>query len=235
MQQTVGMAGHQLGEIELVTLPALICRRQRDGFLPQITTGTSIHVPFVQLAALQVLANVVIEYAERLYLDAVNTRGFERHAENLAIGQNGALADKANAGAGHHQGQGLFQFLAEPGLLGRTDSRLDHQFHRLVAVVFRVDPQPAAIHFGARLEVTIQGDQPHQILGSLQRLGEIHFHMGLRIIHCPHIGDGESGDGRHPIMALAAVVQSQGLAVPAERQAAFAIAPNHLTDGEIMA
>ena len=68
MDQTIGMFGHQLGQVQMIALPTVAVGGKLKGFLPQIAASAGIHVTLIQLTALQIIANIVVKHPEGLHL-----------------------------------------------------------------------------------------------------------------------------------------------------------------------
>lgn len=106
--QAVGVARHQLAQVQPVALPVTVAvRRQAQRLLPQVAAVAGVRVIGVEVVVLQIAGDVIGEHFERLHLHRAGTHRLERHAESLAGGQNHAVTDEANAGFGHPQHQVL--------------------------------------------------------------------------------------------------------------------------------
>ena len=209
------MFGHELGEIQLITLPAIAIARQGQRFLPQVATAARVHVGFIQLAALQIAANVVIEYPERLDFHRAHAHRFKRHAKLFSIGQDGAITHKTHTGLIGHQGDGFFQLVRQATLTGGAQAAVNHQLHIVFQLILRINAQGAAIHFHSR-RLAIQRDQPFQVLGGLQGFGKVHLDVGFGVTDRPHIGYREVFQCRHRVMTVALVVHAKGRRIPAQ-------------------
>ena len=215
VHQAVGVFGHELGEIQLITLPAIAIARQGQRFLPQVATAARVHVGFIQLAALQIAANVVIEYPERLDFHRAHAHRFKRHAKLFSIGQDGAITHKTHTGLIGHQGDGFFQLVRQATLTGGAQAAVNHQLHIVFQLILRINAQGAAIHFHSR-RLAIQRDQPFQVLGGLQGFGKVHLDVGFGVTDRPHIGYREVFQCRHRVMTVALVVHAKGRRIPAQ-------------------
>ena len=119
-------------------------------------------------------------------------------------------------------------------MTGGAQAGVDHQRHILFLVILGVDPQATAVHLQA-WRLAIQGDQAVEVLGALQGLGKIHFHMGFRVVHCPHIGDFEGRYRRDVVMALTLIFHAQRAAIPAQGHLTGLVAPADTGYGKTMA
>ena len=119
-------------------------------------------------------------------------------------------------------------------MTGGAQTGVDHQCHILFLVILGIDPQATAVHFQA-WRLAIQGDQAAEVLGALQGLGKIHFHMGFRVVHCPHIGDCKRSHRRDVVVALALVFHAKRAAIPAQGHLAGLVTPTDTGYGESMA
>ncbi len=212
-------------------------RRQGQGFLPQVAAAAIVLVGGVQFIALQIAGDVVLEHLEGLHLHRFGGHRLERHAQGLAVGQDGALADEAHAGLGHGERQVLLEGGLQAGAGGAAQARVDAQLEAAVAQIVpvrRVDAQAAAVdaHPGV---LAVEGDQAGGVLGAHQGLGELHQDLRLRVAQGARRGDPELAGGGHRIAAFAALVHVQGRAVPGQGHRRRVVGAADAGDHEFMA